>query len=54
MNYQIKPPTWIMAGLLTLLLAGGSRLTAVADGNADPAGPYLGRWDLTLHTPARD
>ena len=54
MNYQIKPPTWIMAGLLTLLLVGGSRLAAVADGNADPAGPYLGRWDLTLHTPARD
>ena len=54
MNYQIKPRTWIMAGLLTLLLAGGSRLAAVADGNADPAGPYLGRWDLTLHTPARD
>ena len=40
--------------LLTLWLAGILGSAAAADGNADPAAPYLGRWDLTLHTPARD
>ena len=43
-----------MRGLMALLLAAGLGSAAVADANADPAGPYLGRWDLTLHTPARD
>ena len=43
-----------MGCLATLLLAAGSESAAVAHGNAEPGGPYLGRWDVTLHTPARD
>lgn len=27
---------------------------AAGDGTGDPARPYFGRWDLTLHTPVRD
>jgi beta-glucosidase len=42
--------SWRIGGLATLLLAAGPGPAA----GADPAGPYLGRWDLTLHTPARD
>ena len=40
--------------LAALLLAGGSVAAAENDGIADATQPYLGRWDLTLHTPARD
>jgi beta-glucosidase len=63
MNYQTKPSAWGAARrcpcshigwLATLLLAGGQSPTAAADGMADAAGPYLGRWDVTLHAPARE
>lgn len=43
-----------MGWLATLLLAASSGPAAAANGGADDAGPYVGRWDATLHTPAHD